>query len=77
MDKSGVIYMSIPFHLNVKIGQKKRQRVQKYCFWALTQKETKIEKFEMIIPRVFAISFKEKKNYSNWTTRSMRSGWVV
>ena len=43
----------------------------------LMQKETKIKKSERNIPRVFAISFKEKKNYSNRTTRSMRLVGVV
>ena len=54
-----------------------RQRAQKYRFWAQTPKDTKIEKSETVIPRVFAISFREKKVYSNRTTRSMRLVGVV
>ena len=66
--------------LHVKIGQKMselRQRAQKYRFWAQTPKDTKIEKSETVIPQVFAISFREKKVYSNRTTRSMRLVGVV
>ena len=54
-----------------------RQRAQKYRFWAQTPKDTKIEKSETVIPQVFAISFREKKVYSNRTTRSMRLVGVV
>ena len=54
-----------------------RQRAQKYRFWAQTPKDTKIEKSETVIPRVFAISFRGKKVYSNRTTRSMGLVGVV
>jgi len=69
--------MSRPFHScitrqNWSKMSELRQRAQKYRFWAQTPKDTKIEKSETVIPRVFATSFKEKKNYSNRTTRSMR-----
>ena len=76
MYKTGVIYMSIPFHSRItRQNRSKNERAtpkgSKICFWAWTPKETKIEKSEKNIQRLFDISFKEKKNYSNRTTRSM------
>ena len=70
MDKSGVIYMSLSFHSRITCQNWSKNE-------QATPKETKIEKSENNIPRVFAISFKEKKNYSNRTTRSMRLVGVV
>ena len=76
MDKSGVIYMSIHFHRYItrqKMSEL-RQRFKNSAFGPKRQRKQKIEKSKRKIPRVFAISFKEKRNYSNRTTRSMRLG---
>merc|ERR1711949_116512 len=70
MDKSGVIYMSRPFHSRItRQNRAKNERA--------TPKDPKIEKSETVIPRVFTISFRGKKVYSNRTTRSMGLVGVV
>ena len=62
--------MSRPFHSRItRQNRSKNERA--------TPKDTKIEKSETVIPQVFAISFREKKVYSNRTTRSMRLVGVV
>ena len=80
-DKSGVIYMSRPFHSRItRQNRSKNERATpkgpKIPFLGQDAKGHKNQKIRNSHPTSFCHMLQGKKNYSNWTTRSMGLGGV-